>query len=110
MRSAVAMVTAITDATFTEEVLRHEGWKEIPAVFMTQALKFWRSMDPALEAEAGRPARGRGRKDPSPHEPFAAFDRDASDLYGFTFTYPNMLSRKCGNTAQMTRYLPGSGK
>jgi hypothetical protein len=51
MRSAVAMVTAITDATFTEEVLRHEGWKEIPAVFMTQALKFWRSMDPALEAK-----------------------------------------------------------
>jgi hypothetical protein len=48
---AVAMVTAMTDDTLTYEAQR-EGRNEIPPIFMTQALKFWRSMDPALKAEA----------------------------------------------------------
>jgi hypothetical protein len=48
----VAMVTAMTDDSFTDEVLRHEGLSEIPPVLMTQALKFWRSMAPALKVEA----------------------------------------------------------
>jgi hypothetical protein len=47
---AVAMVTAMIDDSLTDEVLRREG--ERASVFMTPALKFWRSMDPALKAEA----------------------------------------------------------
>jgi hypothetical protein len=42
---AVAMVTAMTDDTLTYEAQR-EGRNEISPIFMTQALKFWRSMDP----------------------------------------------------------------
>lgn len=60
LTESVAMVTAMTDATLTGAVLRHEGWKEIPTVFMTEALKFWRSMDPALKAEADEWAKTRG--------------------------------------------------
>jgi hypothetical protein len=44
----VAMVTAMTDDSLTDDVLRREG----STVLMTPALKFWRSMDPALKAEA----------------------------------------------------------
>lgn len=43
----VAMVTAMADDT-----LRDEGSNAIPPELMTPALKFWRSMDPALKAEA----------------------------------------------------------
>jgi hypothetical protein len=46
----VAMVTAMADDTLTYEA-QHEG-REIPPVLMTPALKFWRSMDPGLKAEA----------------------------------------------------------
>jgi hypothetical protein len=56
----VAMVTAMTDSNMTPEVMRHEGWKEIPPVFMTPALKFWRSMDPALKTEADEWAKAHG--------------------------------------------------
>jgi hypothetical protein len=48
----VAMVTAMADDTLTDEALPHEGLNGIPPVLMTPALKFWRSMDPALKAEA----------------------------------------------------------
>ena len=44
---AVAMVTAMTDVTFSYEA--QHGGRNAP---MTQALKFWRAMDPALKAEA----------------------------------------------------------
>jgi hypothetical protein len=56
----VAMVTAMADDTLTDEVLRHEGMNGIPPVLMTPALKFWRSMDPALKAEAAEWKRMRG--------------------------------------------------
>jgi hypothetical protein len=56
----VAMVTAMAEDTLTGEVLRHEGLNEIPPVLMTPALKFWRSMDPALKAEAAEWKRMRG--------------------------------------------------
>ena len=35
LTETVAMVTAMTDATLTDEVLRHDGRKEIPTIFMT---------------------------------------------------------------------------
>ena len=56
----VAMVTAMADDTLTDEVLRHEGLNEIPPILMTPALKFWRSMDPALKAEAAEWKKMRG--------------------------------------------------
>lgn len=56
----VAMVTAMADDTLTDEALRHEGLNEIPPLLMTPALKFWRSMDPALKAEAAEWKRMRG--------------------------------------------------
>lgn len=46
---AVATVTAMTDDTLSYEAER-KG--RIPPGLMTPALKFWRSMDPALKAEA----------------------------------------------------------
>jgi hypothetical protein len=48
----VAMVTAMADDTLTYEGLRPGGVNEVPPELMTPALKFWRSMDPALKAEA----------------------------------------------------------
>ena len=36
--------------SLTDEVFQREGFD--PEIFITPALKFWRSMDPALEAEA----------------------------------------------------------
>ena len=48
----VAMVTAMTDDMVTAEARRREGSKEPPPELMTQALRFWRSMDAALKAEA----------------------------------------------------------
>jgi hypothetical protein len=48
---AVAMVTAITDDSLAHEAQRG-GRNGIPSEVMTPALKFWRSMDPALKAEA----------------------------------------------------------
>ena len=51
---AVAMVTAMTDVT-----LAHVSEREAPEL-MTQALKFWRSMDPALKAEADAWTKMRG--------------------------------------------------
>jgi hypothetical protein len=56
----VAMVTAMADDTLTDEALRHEKLNEIPPLLMTPALKFWRSMDPALKAEAAEWKRMRG--------------------------------------------------
>ena len=56
----VAMVTAMADDTFTDEALRREGMTEIPAATMTPALRFWRSMDPALKAEAAEWKKMRG--------------------------------------------------
>jgi hypothetical protein len=56
----VARVTAMADDTLTDEVVRREGWKEIPPVFMTHALKFWRSMDPALKRDAAEWKKMRG--------------------------------------------------
>jgi hypothetical protein len=47
---AVAMVTAMADDTFGYD--ERGGRKEIPSEMMTPAWKFWRSMDPALKAEA----------------------------------------------------------
>lgn len=51
MTHLVAMVTAMTDDSLSYEAQR-EGRNEIPSELMTPALKFWRSMDPALKAEA----------------------------------------------------------
>ena len=51
---AVAMVTAMTNVT-----LAHVSEREAPEL-MTQALKFWRSMDPALKAEADAWTKMRG--------------------------------------------------
>ena len=48
---AVAMVTAMTDVTLAHGP-QQEGPSETPAEWMTPAMKFWRSMDPALKAEA----------------------------------------------------------
>ena len=47
---AVAMVTAMADDSFGHD--ERGGRKEIPPEMMTPAWKFWRSMDPALKAEA----------------------------------------------------------
>jgi len=57
---SVAMVTAMVDDTFSDEVLRREGWTEIPPAMMTTALRFWRSMAPALKAEAAEWKKMRG--------------------------------------------------
>ena len=47
----VAMATEMMDEALRDEVLRREFEKsDIP--MMTDALKFWRAMDPALKAEA----------------------------------------------------------
>jgi hypothetical protein len=51
MTHAVAMITAMAADTFAYEAQR-EGRSELPAAMMTPAMKFWRSMDPALKAEA----------------------------------------------------------
>jgi len=48
---AVAMVTAMTDVTLAQGPER-ERQRETPPALMTPALKFWRSMDPVLKAEA----------------------------------------------------------
>ena len=56
----VAMVTAMADDTLTYEGLRPGGVNEGPPELMTPALKFWRSMDPALKAEAAEWKRMRG--------------------------------------------------
>jgi hypothetical protein len=47
----VAMVTAMTDDTFSYAA-QQEGSKDIPRELMTPALTFWRSMDSGLKAEA----------------------------------------------------------
>jgi hypothetical protein len=47
----VAMVTAMTDVTLAQGP-ETEGRSETPPELMTPALKFWRSMDPGLRAEA----------------------------------------------------------
>jgi hypothetical protein len=52
LTSLVAMVTQMADESLSDETLRHEGSNEIPKELMTPALKFWRTMDPALKAEA----------------------------------------------------------
>ena len=51
MTHAVAMVTAMADESLTYEA-QGEGRNAIPSEVMTPALRFWRSMDPALKAEA----------------------------------------------------------
>jgi len=56
---AVAMVTAMADVTLTQETQR-EGRSATSPELMTPALKFWRSMDPALKAEADEWTRLRG--------------------------------------------------
>ena len=48
---AVAMTTAAWSDSLTYEIQRRER-NEIPSDMMTPALKFWRSMDSALKAEA----------------------------------------------------------
>jgi hypothetical protein len=48
---AVAMVTAMADVTLAGEA-QGGGTSKTPPELMTPALKFWRSMDPALKAEA----------------------------------------------------------
>jgi hypothetical protein len=48
---AVAMVTAMADVTLVQET-HPDGRGETSFELMTPALKFWRSMDPALKAEA----------------------------------------------------------
>ena len=55
----VAMVTAMADDTLAGEA-RHEGVNDLPLALMTPALKFWRSMDPALKADAAEWKRIRG--------------------------------------------------
>jgi hypothetical protein len=59
MTHVVAMVTAMTDDSLAYEA-QGEGRIEIPSELMTPALKFWRSMDPALKAEADAWKRMRG--------------------------------------------------
>jgi hypothetical protein len=51
LTSMVAMVTQMADETLSREA-GGGGVNEIPKELMTPALKFWRSMDPALKAEA----------------------------------------------------------
>ena len=51
MTHAVAMVTAMTDDSLTHEA-QLEGRTAIPSAMMSPALRFWRSMDPALKSEA----------------------------------------------------------
>jgi hypothetical protein len=48
---AVAMVTAMMDVTLSHAA-RRDRRNETPPELMTQALTFWRSMDPALKVEA----------------------------------------------------------
>jgi hypothetical protein len=48
---AVAMLTAMAEDTFARAAQRGSG-SGIPSEYMTPAMKFWRSMDPALRAEA----------------------------------------------------------
>jgi hypothetical protein len=48
---AVAMVTAMIDDSLSYEA-QQTGRNGVPPEMMTPALKFWRSMDPALRAEA----------------------------------------------------------
>ena len=56
---AVAMVTAMTDDMLSYEA-QTTGKKEVPPALLTPALKFWRSMDPALRAEANAWKKMRG--------------------------------------------------
>ena len=56
---AVAMVTAMTDDMLSSEA-QATGKKEVPPELLTPALKFWRSMDPALRAEANAWKKMRG--------------------------------------------------
>ena len=56
---SVAMVTAMADDSLTYEA-QSEGRKEIPSALMTPALKFWRSMHPALKVEAAAWKKMRG--------------------------------------------------
>jgi len=52
LTSLVALVTQIADEALSHEAPGREGANEIPKELMTPALKFWRSMSPALKAEA----------------------------------------------------------
>jgi hypothetical protein len=45
------MLTAMADVTFAQAAQRALG-NDIPPAYMTPAMKFWRSMDPTLRAEA----------------------------------------------------------
>ena len=56
---AVAMVTAMTDVTLSQGTQRGRPSETSPE-FTTPALKFWRSMDPALKAEADAWTKMRG--------------------------------------------------
>jgi hypothetical protein len=56
---AVAMVTAMTHVTLARGPEK-DGRRETPPELMTPALKFWRSMDPALRAEADAWTKMRG--------------------------------------------------
>lgn len=60
---AVAMVTAMADATLAYGA-RQDKRNEIPPELMTPALKFWRSMDPPLKAEADAWTKMRGYDQP----------------------------------------------
>ena len=57
MTQSVAMVTAMYNESLTDEVLRSDKGA---SAFMTPAMKFWRSMDPALKAEAAAWTKMRG--------------------------------------------------
>ena len=52
---AVAMITAMAEDSFGRAAQRGRS-SEIPPEYMTPGMKFWRSMDPALRAEARRPS------------------------------------------------------
>jgi hypothetical protein len=52
LTSMIAMVTQMADEALSQEALERGGANEIPKELVTPALKFWRSMDPALKAEA----------------------------------------------------------
>ena len=56
----VAMVTAMADDTLRGESLGSGKAQEVPPELMTPALKFWRSMDAALKAEAAEWKAARG--------------------------------------------------
>jgi len=53
LTSMVAMVTQMADEALSQEALGRAGVNDTPKELVTPALKFWRSMDPALKAEAG---------------------------------------------------------